>query len=90
MIIGISTDEQAELEAWKQTSGYPYKLASDPDHAVISAYGLWVARPWPPGQTTMMTARATILVSADGTVARVWENVDPASHARELVAALRA
>ena len=89
-MVGISTDGVPALDAWKSKTGYPFLLASDPDHAVIENYGQWQERQWPPGRRSMGTARTTLLIDADGIVRRLWQNVKPAEHAREVVAALAA
>jgi thioredoxin-dependent peroxiredoxin len=40
-ILGISPDSPADLKAWQQRERLCYDLLSDPDHRVLSAFGVW-------------------------------------------------
>src|SRR5215213_3667696 len=41
VILGISPDSPSDLKAWKQRERLCYDLLSDPDHRVLSAFGVW-------------------------------------------------
>jgi peroxiredoxin Q/BCP len=41
VILGISPDKPKDLLKWKNAENLPYDLVSDPDHAVIDAWGAW-------------------------------------------------
>jgi peroxiredoxin Q/BCP len=41
VVLGISPDEPKALLKWKQKENLPYDLLSDPDHAVLDAWGVW-------------------------------------------------
>ena len=44
VVLGISADEPKALAKWKQKQNLPYDLLSDPDHAVLEAWGVWVEK----------------------------------------------
>ncbi len=62
-------------------------LLSDPDHGVAEAFGAWRERV-KAGDRFMQTARVTFLVDAAGRVERIWDNVTPEGHARDVLDAL--
>lgn len=41
VVLGISPDQPKDLLKWKQKKDLPYDLLSDPDHAVLEAWGAW-------------------------------------------------
>jgi peroxiredoxin Q/BCP len=89
VIVGMSDDQTATLDAWIRKLDYPYVLVSNTDHSTLDAYGVWGEREWQ-GRKYMGILRTSFLIGADGVVERVWENVKPGEHAREVVEALRA
>jgi thioredoxin-dependent peroxiredoxin len=40
-VLGLSPDQPEDLLKWKQDENLPYDLLSDPDHAVLEAWGVW-------------------------------------------------
>lgn len=41
VVLGISPDKPQDLLKWKEKKDLPYDLLSDPDHAVLEAWGAW-------------------------------------------------
>ena len=41
VVLGISADTPKDQLKWKQAENLPYDLLSDPDHAVLEAWGAW-------------------------------------------------
>jgi peroxiredoxin Q/BCP len=41
VVLGLSPDEPDALLKWKKKESLPYDLLSDPDHAVLEAWGVW-------------------------------------------------
>lgn len=41
VILGISADTQADLQAWKEAYHLPYDLLSDTTHQVLAQWGAW-------------------------------------------------
>lgn len=43
-VLGVSTDEQAAQQAFRDEEQVPYPLLCDPAHEVLEAYGAWARR----------------------------------------------
>jgi len=54
---------------------------------VAEAYGAWGEKKRPTG-TRMGILRTTFLIGSDGVLLKVFENVRPDGHSREILAAL--
>jgi peroxiredoxin Q/BCP len=82
-LLGVSLDDAASHAAFAQRHGLPFPLLSDPDGVVARAYGsLWNLGP------IRMAKRHTFVIDPRGRIARVFRDVSPKGHARELLAAL--
>jgi peroxiredoxin Q/BCP len=64
-------------------------LLADEDHAIADAYGVWVEKNIF-GLKRMGIARTTFLIDPTGTIARVFEKVDPSGHGEDVADALAA
>ena len=87
-VIGVSKDSlkaHAKFTA-KYELGIP--LGSDPDGAVVEAYGSWVEKSLY-GRHYMGIDRSTFLIQ-DGVVKRIWRKVKVPGHAAEVLAAAQA
>ena len=87
-LVGVSKDS---LKAHaKFTAKYDLKLplGSDPEGAVVEAYGSWVEKSLY-GRKYMGIDRSTFLIK-DGVVQRIWRKVKVAGHAAEVLAAAKA
>ncbi len=88
-IIGVSPDALKPIESFAKKFALTFPLASDADHAVAEAYGVWVEKSMY-GRTYMGMERTSFLVGADGLVKAVWRKVKPAEHAAQVLAAAKA
>jgi thioredoxin-dependent peroxiredoxin len=88
-VIGVSRDKVAALDRFAAKYGLGFPLASDPETAVIAAYGAWGEKILY-GRKYMGIERRTVLVGADGRVAQIWPKVKVAGHAAAVLAAARA
>lgn len=88
-VVAVSRDKVTKIAKFRDKHGLQVRLASDEDGAVCEAFGTWVEKSLY-GRTYMGIARATFLIAADGTVARVWPKVKVKGHADEVLAAARA
>ena len=88
-VIGVSPDALPAIERFAVRYGLAFPLASDADHAVAEAYGVWVEKSMY-GRRYMGMERTSFLVAADGTIARIWRKVKPAGHAAQVLEAARA
>ncbi|HZF75562.1 MAG TPA: thioredoxin-dependent thiol peroxidase [Acetobacteraceae bacterium] len=85
-VIGVSPDAMAPIEKFAKKYGLSFPLASDADHRVAEAYGVWVEKSMY-GKKYMGMERSSFLVGADGTIRRIWRKVKPEAHAAEVLAA---
>jgi peroxiredoxin Q/BCP len=88
-IIGISPDSLASHAKFKRKRGLDLTLASDEARTMLEAYGVWKEKSMY-GRKFMGVQRTTMLIDANGAIARIWRNVRVPGHAREVLAAARA
>ena len=86
-VIGVSKDKMKPIEKFAEKYNLTFPLASDPDTKVIDAYGAWVEKSMY-GKKYMGIERSTILVDAEGKVAKIWPKVKIAGHAAEVLQAV--
>lgn len=82
VIIGVSVDDLDSHKQFCVKEGLSFKLLADTDHNVSKQYGTLTQL----GFTH--AARNTFLISPDGKIARVFEDVKPAEHSAQVLAAL--
>lgn len=87
-VIGISPDPMKPIEKFAAKYNLTFPLASDEDHKVAEAYGVWVEKSMY-GKTYMGMERSSFLVGADGKVAKVWRKVKPEAHAAQVLEAAK-
>ncbi|MDT3330594.1 MULTISPECIES: thioredoxin-dependent thiol peroxidase [Microbacterium] len=78
-VVGISRDEPAKLQAFRERDALPYDLLSDPDHAVHEAYGAWGEK-MNYGKVVEGVIRSTFVIDEDGSVAHALYNVKATGH----------
>ncbi|WP_198376629.1 thioredoxin-dependent thiol peroxidase [Neoroseomonas rubea] len=88
-VIGVSPDPMAPIEKFAKKYGLEFPLASDEDHTVAEAYGVWVQKSMY-GKTYMGMERTSFLVGADGTIVKLWRKVKPEAHAAQVLEAAAA
>ena len=89
VVIGISKDSAASHLKFAQKYDLPFVLLSDPDHAVIEAYGVWQEKKLY-GKVSMGVVRSTYLINGDGIIEKVMPKVKPDTNAAEILAYLAA
>ena len=88
-ILGVSADPVEALEAFKDEHKLKIALAADERHRMLTAYGVWGKKSMY-GKTFMGIKRATFLLTTDGKIARIWNNVKVDGHAEDVLAAAKA
>jgi peroxiredoxin Q/BCP len=88
-IIGLSKDSVKAQDKFAEKYGLQFPLASDPEGAVVEAYGAWVEKSMY-GKSYMGIDRSTILVDKAGKVAQIWRKVKVPGHAAEVMKAAKA
>ena len=89
VILGVSRDSQTSHKNFAAKYGLPFTLLSDPDRAVIEAYGVWQEKK-NYGRTMMGIVRTTYLIDEQGIIEKVYPKVKPDTHAGEILAYLNA
>ncbi len=87
IVIGISKDSVASHLKFAQKYELPFVLLSDPDHAVIEAYGVWQEKKLY-GKVSMGVVRSTYLINEEGIIEKVMPKVKPDTNAAEILAYL--
>ncbi|PJG52770.1 bacterioferritin [Bradyrhizobium forestalis] len=87
-VLGISADPLKAQEKFRDKHKLGVPLISDERHEMLEAYGAWGQKSMY-GKSFLGILRTTILVGADGKVARVWRNVRVDGHADEVLEAAR-
>jgi thioredoxin-dependent peroxiredoxin len=88
-VLGVSADPVKAQEAFRNKHQLAVPLISDERHEMLDAYGAWGEKSLY-GRKFMGIIRTTVLIGADGRVARLWRNVRVDGHADEVLAAARA
>jgi peroxiredoxin Q/BCP len=83
VIVGISVDSLESHQQFCTKESLTFRLLSDPDHNVTSAYGFLTHF----GET-VMAARNTFLIDPNCVVRRIYAKVNPGRHSDDVLAAL--
>ena len=87
-ILGVSGDSPGMQEAFRDKHRLSVPLVSDEKHEMLEAYGAWGQKSMY-GRTFQGILRTTVLIAADGLVAKIWRNVKVDGHADEVLATAR-
>ena len=88
-LLGVSADPPKAQEAFRDKHELSTPLASDEQHQMLEAYGVWGEKSMY-GKTFLGIVRTTVLIGADGRILRIWRNVRVDGHADEVLAAVQA
>lgn len=88
-VVGVSKDSLASHAKFTSKYNLDVHLGSDPDGAVVAAFGAWVEKSMY-GRKYMGIERSTFLIDADGVVRRIWRKVRVPGHAIEVLKAAQA
>jgi peroxiredoxin Q/BCP len=86
-VVGISPDKPEKLARFAEKESLTYPLLSDPDRAVLEAYGAYGEKSLY-GKKVIGVIRSTIVVGPDGTVALPKYNIKATGHVASLSKAL--
>ena len=82
-MLGVSYDTPEKNRKFAEKNSLPFRLLSDRDHELAKSVG--AARPLIP-----FAKRISYLVGPDGVVIEAYPNVDPSTHARDVLDDYRA
>jgi thioredoxin-dependent peroxiredoxin len=87
VILGVSTDPVKSHDKFVKKYSLPFTLLADEDKKIVQAYGVWGHKSFM-GHKYMGTHRVTFLIGPDGRIKKIWPQVKPEEHAKEVLAAL--
>lgn len=87
VILGVSTDSAKSHAKFVEKYKLPFVLLADEDKAIVQAYGVWGQKSFM-GRKYLGTHRVTFLIGPDGRIKRIWTEVKPQEHAKEVLEAL--
>lgn len=82
-VVGISPDAPEKLAKFRAKDHLTFPLASDPDKAVLTAYGAFGEKSLY-GKTVVGVIRSTFVIDADGRIERAMYNVKATGHVAKL------
>jgi thioredoxin-dependent peroxiredoxin len=88
-VLGVSTDDLASHEKFREKFQLNFPLLADTDHKVSERYGAWREKVRF-GKTSMGIQRSTYLIDAQGVVQKVWKSVNVEGHDEKVLEALGA
>jgi peroxiredoxin Q/BCP len=86
-VLGVSPDSVKSHDKFVKKYKLPFTLLADEDKKIVNAYGVWGQKTfW--GRKYMGVYRVTFLIGADGRIKKIWPDVKPEEHVKEVIAAL--
>ena len=89
LVIGVSPDSPSSHAKFRDKYQLPFTLVSDPEKALIKAYGVWVKKV-NYGREYMGVERSTFLIDARGRVKQAWRRVKVPGHVEKVLEATKA
>ncbi len=88
-VIGVSADPVEKQDKFKVKHKLKVALASDPEHDMLEAYGAWGEKSLY-GRKFLGVFRKTVLIDANGRIAKIWPKVSVEGHAEDVLAEAKA
>jgi peroxiredoxin Q/BCP len=88
VVVGVSLDDAASHQKFRQKFDLPFTLLTDTEHEVADAFGVYWQKSFL-GKTLGSVNRATFIIGPDGKLQKVWPKVSPRGHAGEVLDWLR-
>jgi thioredoxin-dependent peroxiredoxin len=79
VVLGVSMDDQASHQKFKEKYGLPFKLVVDSDGAITKAYDV---------DGGGYAKRVTYIIDAEGTITHVDDKVNTSTHAADVLASI--
>jgi thioredoxin-dependent peroxiredoxin len=88
VVIGVSPDDGAAHEKFRNKFNLPFYLLSDTDHKVAEQYGAWGEKKTL-GIKSIGIIRSTFIIDEAGTTVKVFPKVSPEGHGEEILKILK-
>lgn len=85
-VLGVSTDNEKSHQKFISKFQLPFDLLADIEKKIVEAYGVWGEKSMY-GKKYMGTFRKTFLIDEKGKIVKIFDKVDVAKHADEVLAA---
>jgi thioredoxin-dependent peroxiredoxin len=79
VVLGVSMDDEASHKAFTEKYGLPFQLLADTNGAITKAYDV---------EGSGYSKRVTFIIDGEGTISKVFDSVNTASHAQDILAAV--
>ena len=87
VVLGVSKDSVASHEKFRKKYGLPFPLLSNPDGAILNAYGV-IKEKTMYGVKRMGVDRSTFVIGPDGRIIRIFRSVKVAGHVAKVLEAI--
>lgn len=84
VVFGVSADAIKKHAKFVSKYELPFTLLADEEKKVVELYGVWAKKKFM-GREYMGILRTSFLISPDGKIAKVYEDVKPSEHALEVL-----
>ncbi len=84
VVLGVSVDPVKSHVKFAQKYGLSFTLLSDENKEVVGKYGVWAKKKFM-GREYMGTLRTSFLISPEGVIEKIYENVKPETHAADII-----
>ena len=88
VVFGVSKDNLTSHHKFISKFGLNFPLLSDEDGQMCNLYGAWGEKT-SFGKTTFGILRITFLIDEFGVIAKIWNNVKPEGHSKEVLDAIQ-
>ena len=85
-VFGVSTDSEKSHQKFISKFQLPFDLLADTDKSIVEKYGVWGEKSMY-GKKYMGTMRKTFLIDEKGWIAKIFDKVNVAEHADEVLEA---
>ena len=85
-VLGVSTDSEKSHQKFISKFQLPFDLLADTDKQIVESYGVWAEKSMY-GKKYMGTLRTTFLIDGDGKIVKIFDKVNVAEHADEVLEA---
>lgn len=88
VVFGISTDSVKSHKKFADKYNLPFVILADENKDIVKKYGVWGKKKFM-GREYMGTFRTSFLIDPSGKIARIFEKVNPETHAGEVLTELK-
>ncbi len=85
-VLGVSTDSEKSHQKFISKFQLPFDLLADTDKQIVESYSVWAEKSMY-GKKYMGTLRKTFLIDGDGKIVKIFDKVNVAEHADEVLEA---